>query len=133
MRRRWIPASADWLIATSTPPFTVSVRTAAGRRPVVAAVAAVTGARKSSTGSPSAVADSRSSTSFGSAPGSARSALPVWARTAPFASRITPPTTSVPAWALPLADTAPSRNCTSSGLSSVRTPYLALKARFVAM
>ena len=132
MRRRWIPASADWLIATSTPPFTVSVRTAPAAAPS-SPVAAVTGARKSSTGSPSAVADSRSSTAFGSASGSARSALPVWARTAPFASRITPPTTSLPACPLPLADTAPSRNCTSSGLSSVRTPYLALKARFVAM
>ena len=31
----------------------------------------------------------------------------------------------------PPAFTAPSRNCSSSGLSSVRTPYLALKARLL--
>mgnify|MGYP006313075117 CR=1 FL=1 len=65
------------------------------------------------------------------APGRLRIALPVWDRTSPLASRIMAPTTSETSPSPP-ALTAPSRNCVSSGLSSVRTPYLALKARLLA-
>ena len=91
----------------------------------------VTGARNSSTGSPSVVIASRSSSAAGGAPGRSRMALPVWARMAPFASRIIAPTTSERSPSPPAAN-APSRNCVSSGLSSVRTPYFALKARLLA-
>ncbi len=134
-RRRCTARSAVWLIATSTPPFTASVRVA-GAAPSSSPIAEpplelVTGARKSSTRSPSVVNASRSSVAAGGAPGRSRMALPVWARTAPFASRIIAPTTSERSPSAPAA-TAPSRNWVSRGLSSVRTPYLALKARLLA-
>ena len=53
---------------------------------------------------------------------------PRWASTAPLASRIMAPTTSlVPARARSVpAESAPSRSWVSSGLSSVSTPYLLL-------
>ena len=49
-------------------------------------------------------------------------ASPFWARTCPLASRIMAPATSE----APPAEIAPSRSWVSSGLSSVRTPYLLL-------
>jgi hypothetical protein len=127
--------SAAWLIATSTPPFTASGR---GETPPPRSSDAappppvVTGARNSSTGSPSVVVASISSRSSGGPAGSFRMPLPTSARTSPLASRIIAPTTSEPPGAAP-ADVAPSRNCRRSGRSSVRTPYLALKARLLAM
>ena len=134
-RRRCTARSAVWLIATSTPPLIASPLLA-GAAPSSSPIAEpplelVTGARKSSTASPSVVSASRSSSAAGGAPGRSRMGLPVWARMAPFASRIIAPTTSERSPSPPGA-TAPSRNCVSSGLSSVRTPYFALKARLLA-
>ena len=132
-RRRRRRLSAVWLIATSTPPFTVSARTAPAAVPSSPPVAAVTGARKSSTGSPSAVDESRSSTSVGSAAGRPRSDLAGLGEDRALRVADHRPHHVGAGLPAPLADTAPSRNCTSSGLSSVRTPYFALNARFVAM
>jgi hypothetical protein len=81
--------------------------------------------------SPSLVVASRSSSFAAGSLGRSRIALPICARVSPLASRIIAPTTSEVS-PVPPAFTAPSRNCVSSGLSSVSTPYLALKARLLA-
>ena len=134
-RRRCTARSARWLIATSTPPFTASAAPAAAAAAVSSPspppLDVVTGARNSSTGSPSVVDPSRSSSLAAGSRGSSRIALPVCASGSPLASRIMAPTTSE-ASPVPPALTAPSRNCVSSGLSSVSTPYFALKARLLA-
>ena len=135
IRRRCTSRRVALEMATSTPPFTDSV-TAAGAAPSSSLIPEpplelVTGARKSSTGSPSVVNASRSSRAAAGAPGRSRIDRPAWARTAPLASRIMAPTTSERSPSPP-ASTAPSRNWARSGLSSVRTPYFALKARLLA-
>jgi hypothetical protein len=142
------------LRATSTPPLISSAAldppggddtpsSAAMSLPPAAAM--LTGARNRMTSSPCSVTVSSSSMRDAGSGGRFRMPSPVaanWlARTTPLASRTIAPTTSVaarPAWTLaaagsPLAERAPCRSWVRSGLSSVRSPYFALYARFWAM
>ena len=135
-RRRCTARSAVWLIATSTPPFTASVR-AGGRRPqLLPHRGAAARARDGGAEEQHRLAVGRERLALlERGRGRARQVAERpcrsgrgWRPSRRGSSR-RPRRSARPRRPAP---TAPSRNCVSSGLSSVRTPYFALKARLLA-